>query len=187
MCQRATYFQALDGLRTDGAQIYYHDETWCNSRDEKTSIWLSDADEGRLRKTDGKGKRIAISATINENGFDKDTVDIFTFDEEHSLNSVYFVKWIRKAASHLRHPFPEPIRICIVIDNATWHNELCDETKLPKRSWRKVQVEKWLNQHKVKFHESMKKSQLLEPAFHNLPPKKFKTDEAAAEFNVELL
>ena len=43
MCQRATYFQALDGLRTDGAQIYYRDETWCNSGDEKTSIWLSDA------------------------------------------------------------------------------------------------------------------------------------------------
>ena len=117
---------------------------------------------------------------INENSFDKDTVDIFTCDEEHLLNSVYFVKWIRKAASYLRHLFPEPIRICIVIDNATLYNELCDEAEPLKRSWRKVQVERWLNQHKVKFHESMKKLQLLELAFHNLPSKKFKSDEAAA-------
>ena len=77
MSQRATYFQALDDLRTDSAQVYYHDETWCNSGAEKTSLWLSDVGEGRLRKTDGKGKRIAISAMINKNGFDKDTVDIF--------------------------------------------------------------------------------------------------------------
>ena len=74
-----------------------------------------------------------------------------------------------------------------MIDNATWHNELSDEAKPPKRSWRRVQIEKWLDQHEVKFHDSMKKSQLLELAFRNLPPKKFKTNEAAAEFNVEIL
>ena len=33
----------------------------------------------------------------------------------------------------------------------------------------------------------MKKSQRLELAFHYLPPKKFKTNKAAAEFNAEIL
>ena len=88
MCQEATNFQAPDDLPTDGAQVYYHDE---NCRDEKPSIWLSDADESRLRKIDGKGKRIPISTMITENSFNEDTVDIFTCDEEHSLNSIYFV------------------------------------------------------------------------------------------------
>lgn len=187
MSQRATYFQILDDMRADNAQIYYHDETWCNVGDEKRSIWLSDLGEGRLRKSDGKGQRLGITAMINEHGFDTESFEIFTCDEEHSMNSVTFIKWIRKAASYLRRRHPEPIRICIVIDNATWHNELCDDVKPPKRSWRKAQVEKWLDEHKIKFDVSMKKAQLLELSFANVPPKKFKTNEAAAEFNVEIL
>lgn len=187
MSQRAVYFHILDGMRAENTHIYYHDETWCNVGEEKRSIWLSDRGEGRLRKSDGKGKRLAISAMINEHGFDKETTDIFTCDEEHSMNSTHFVHWIRHAASLLRRRHPEPRRICIVIDNATWHNELCDNVKPPKRSWRKIQVQEWLDQHEINYDSSMTKAQLLELAFANVPPKKFKTNEAAAEHNVQIV
>ena len=69
----------------------YHDEIWCNKDDEKTSIWLNDIGEGQLRKMDGKGKRIATSVMTYKSSFDKDNINIFTCDEEHSLNSIRFV------------------------------------------------------------------------------------------------
>lgn len=187
MSQRATYFQNLDNLRDDGARIYYHDETWCNVGEEKRSIWLSDRGEGRLRKGDGKGKRIAISAIVSEQGLDKHTVDIFRCDEEHAMNSNHFIEWLHKTAAHLRICHPEPTRICIIIDNATWHCELCDDVKPPKRSWRKDSVKQWLQQRKIKFDRLMTKAQLLELAFANVPPKKFKSNTVASQFNVEIL
>ena len=107
---------------------------------KKRSVWLNDKDEGRLKKSNGKGKRLAISAMINEAGFRKESVDIFTCDEEHSMNSTHFTEWVEKAASYL--PFlhgPIP-RIVIIIDNATWHNELVDEIEPPKRSWHRDQL-----------------------------------------------
>ena len=94
-------------------------------------MWLNDKGEVRLKKFNGKGKRLAISGMINEAGFHKEYVDIFACDEEHSMNSTHFTEWVEKVASYLRFlqgPIP---RIAIIIDNATRHNELVDEIKLP--------------------------------------------------------
>lgn len=91
VAQRAVYFRRLDDLRGSGASIYYHDETWCNVGEEKRSIWIDDAGQGQLRKTYGKGKRLAISAMINEEGFHKDSVDLFTCDVDHDMvNKILF-------------------------------------------------------------------------------------------------
>ena len=87
VAQRAAYFRRLDELREAKAHLYYHDETWCNIGEEKRSVWLDEAGEGRIRKHDGKGKRLATSAMINETGFHKDTIDIFTADFDHSMVS----------------------------------------------------------------------------------------------------
>ncbi|CAF2733820.1 unnamed protein product [Rotaria sp. Silwood2] len=187
MSQRATYFQSIDDLRSDNAQIYYYDETWSNVGDEKRSIWLSDRGEGRLRKNDGKGKRLAISAMINNHAIDIDTIDTFVCDEDHTMNSSHFIEWLRKAAEHLRRKYCNSTRICIVLDNARWHNELCDDAKPPKRSWRKSEIEQWLRKRKIKYEICQKKAQLFELAIANAPPKKFKADVVAAKFNVQLL
>ena len=85
VAQRAAYFRRFDELREAKAHLYYHDETWCNVDEEKRSVWLDEAVEGRIRKQDGKGKRLAISAMINETDFHKDTIDIFTADFAHSM------------------------------------------------------------------------------------------------------
>ena len=87
VAQRAAYFRRLDELREAKAHVYYHDETWCNVGEEKRSVWLDEAGKGRIRKQDGKGKRLAISAMIKETGFHKDTIDIFTADFDHSMVS----------------------------------------------------------------------------------------------------
>ena len=135
-------------------------------------MWLNDKGEGRLKKCNGKGKRLAISAMINEVGFHKESVNIFTCDEEHSMNSTHFTEWVEKAASYLRFLNGSIPRIAIVIDNATWHNELVDETELPKRLWRKDQLQKWLEEHGIIYDTKLKKAELLEIAPANVPPKR---------------
>ena len=124
---------------------------------------------------------------IDENGFDYDSIDVFECDADHSMNSRHFVNWMERAAFNLRKSFGPNRRICIVIDNATWHNELTDETKPPKRSWRKLEVEAWLREHRIEFDVDFKKSELLDRAFNDLPPRKFKVDEVAKKFDVEIL
>ena len=68
IAQRAAYFRRLDELREANAHLYYHDEMWCNVGEVKRSLCLDEAGEGRIRKQDGKDKRLAISAMTNETG-----------------------------------------------------------------------------------------------------------------------
>jgi transposase len=103
------------------------------------------------------------------------------------MNSAHFIEWIEKAASHLRLLHGSTPRIAIIIDNATWHNELAEESKPPKRSWRKDQLQQWLDQHGITYDAKFKKAELLEIAFANVPSKRYKTNAAANIFNVELL
>ncbi|CAF1553235.1 unnamed protein product [Adineta ricciae] len=187
VAQRASYFRRLDDLRANGVFIYYHDETWCNIGEEKRSRWINDKDEGRLKKSDGEGKRLTISAMINENDFHKESVDIFACDEDHSMNSTHFIHWIEKFASHLRLLHGPSVRIAIAIDNATWHNELIDEAKPPKRSWRNDQLQQWRKEHELKYDTTLKKGELLQIAFSHIPPKRYKTNAVASLFNVELV
>ena len=106
---------------------------------------------------------------IDENGFDNDSIDIFNCDNNHSMNSDYFVQWIERAAFGLRKKFGPSRRVLIVIDNATRHNEFTDSTKPPKCSWRKDQVQTCLREHNIDFNIDLKKSELLQLAFVNLP------------------
>ena len=153
---------------------------------KKRSLWLNDKGEGRLKKSNGKGKRLAISAMINEAGFHNESANIFACDEEHSMNSTHFTEWVKNVASYLRfvhNPIP---RSAITIDNDTWHNELVDETKPPKRSWRKDQLQKWLEEHGIIYDTKLKKAELLEIAPAKVPPKRYKTNAVANVSNVEI-
>ena len=149
-------------------------------------MWLNDKVEGRLKKSNEKSKRMAISAMINEAGFHKESVDIFNCDEEHSMNSTHFTKWVGKAASYLRFLHGPIPRIVSIIHNATWHNELVDETEPPKRLWCKDQLQKWLEEHGIIYDTKLKKAELLEIAPANVPPKRYKTNAVVDVSNVEL-
>ena len=154
---------------------------------KKHSVWLNDKGEGRLKKSNGKGKRLAISAMINEAGFHNESVDIFTCDEEHSMNSTHFTEWVEKSTSYLRFLHGPIPRIAIIIDNATWNNELVDEIELLKRSWRKDQLQEWLEEYGIIYDTKLKKAELLEIAPSNVSPKRYKTNVVANVSNVELV
>ena len=56
MAQRAKYFAKLNEIRSNRSIIYYHDETWTNSGEEKRYTWLDpNTGRGRLRNNDTKG------------------------------------------------------------------------------------------------------------------------------------
>ncbi len=78
-------------------------------------------------------------------------------------------------------------RISIIIDNATWHNALTDETKPPKRSWNKQKVIDWLNFHQLNYSNRATKAELLEIAFENAPDKKYLVDEAGQLYGVDII
>ncbi|CAF4321303.1 unnamed protein product [Didymodactylos carnosus] len=186
VAQRAFYFRRLTELRESGAFIYFHDETWLNAGQEKRSIWIDEKGEGRLRKHDGKGKRIAISAMIGVQGF-VEPFDVRTCDSDHAMNSDHFHKWIRDAAGRLRINHGAGSIIATIIDNATWHNVLCDDAKPPKRAWRKDQLQQWLDNHRIQWVPRLSKAELLQLAFENVPPKRYVSNAIARAFDVEVL
>ena len=207
--QCAYYFRKLDELRSENVILYYHDETWLNKNEEKTIIWFDSQQHGRLRTAEGKGKyilvdklcyciiknvqvfslgqRLAISGLISLKGFHLRSLDIFKCDEVHNMDSDHFSQWIKNTSEILRSEHGKNAKLVIIIDNATWHNQLTTESQPPKRSWKKSILQEWLTTRKIKYDTFMTKAELLELAFENLPPRQYVVDKVAAEYGVQIL
>ncbi|CAF1159729.1 unnamed protein product, partial [Didymodactylos carnosus] len=166
--------------------LFWHDETWVNSGEEKHSIWIDNSGHGRLRKRDGQGPRLAISPMLSKDGIHESTVGIWETSKEHNMTSARFVNWISEAVGTLRAENVNS-KICIIVDNAPWYNELAEETKMSKRAWVEAQVVQRLNDHQVPYLDIYTKAELLELADAYAPKKVFKTDVAAAKFDVDIL
>ena len=70
-------------------------------------------------------------------------------------------------------PVGDKANIATVIDNGPWHDVLTPASIVPKRSWRKGQIEEWLNDHHVSFDNRSVKAELLKLAIANAPPKEY--------------
>ena len=99
-----------------------------------------------------------MSALIGTNGFYLPAVDIFKCEQNHAMDGEHFVEWISRTSSFLRKEHGNmkllldttptqslkilgaSAHIYIIIDNATWHNQLTEYTKAPNRSWNKQKV-----------------------------------------------
>ncbi len=79
------------------------------------------------------------------------------------------------------------MKIVLIIDNATWHNQLTEDTIPPKRAWRKEMIVQWLINHNISVPTKATKAELLMLAFDNLPPKRYVVDEVAKKYNVDIL
>jgi hypothetical protein len=67
----------------------------------------------------------------------------------------------------------EKAKIAIVVDNAPWHNVPTPESVSPNRSWRKKDIQDWLEDRGVDFDDHLLKAELLEQALANAPPKEY--------------
>jgi len=59
--------------------------------------------------------------------------------------------------------------ITIIIDNASWHREVTDDTKPPQRSWRKQRISNWLDDHNTLYANDISKAESLQLVYENLP------------------
>ena len=127
------------------------------------------------------GKRLAISALLSNSGFHLHRTSPTVRKELAKRNhSAYLL--------HSMHPFlGKDATVTLILDNATWHNRLTEETMPPKRSWKKQLIINWLDKHDLPFTDNMKKAELLEVAFDNLPSKRYVVDEVAAKHDVQIL
>ncbi|CAF4748275.1 unnamed protein product, partial [Rotaria sp. Silwood2] len=101
---------------------------------------------------------------MGPSGFHASSIDIFECNEDHNMNSAHFLIWIDRTASLLRKELGnisllsfsllflglgKGTKIILVIDNATWHSRLTNDTTPPKRSWRKEAIIRWLKSHNI--------------------------------------
>ncbi|CAF4631996.1 unnamed protein product, partial [Rotaria sp. Silwood2] len=77
--------------------------------------------------------------------------------------------------------------ITIIIDNVSWHREVTDDTKSPQRSWRKQKKANSPDDHSVLFSSDISKAELLQLTYENLPSKKYKVDEEAKKYRINIL
>ena len=77
--------------------------------------------------------------------------------------------------------------MAIVLNNATWHNRLTEETTPLKRSWSKKLIIDWLRRHNIPLPINATKAELIELALSNLPEKRYIIDELAAKHSIAVL
>ena len=93
-----------------------------------------------------------MSALTSINGFHLPAVDIFKCAQDHAMDGEHFVEWISRTSLFLRKEHGNmklllgtittqslktlgaSAHIYVIIDNATWHNQLTEHTKPRKRS-----------------------------------------------------
>ncbi len=80
---------------------------------------------------------------------------MFKCDQEHSMDSMHFIHRVGQSCSKLRKELGRSFvylivrdafykgnacSITIIIDNASWHREVTDDTRPPQHSWRKQRI-----------------------------------------------
>ncbi len=75
----------------------------------------------------------------------------------------------------------------LITDNATWNNQLIEDTVSSKRAWPKGLIVQWLLDHNITGPAQSTKAELLELVFDNLAKKHFVVDETANKYNVDIL
>lgn len=63
-----------------------------------------------------------------------------------------------------------------MIDNAPWHSQVTDDSKTPTRSFKKAEIQNWLDQRKIEYDSVWTKAELLELAAKFAPPRRYKVN-----------
>ena len=162
---RANFLREIRKCRAAGMQVIYVDETWVNQYSCRSLAWypkLSLMDEFMKQKEigiqklpnipSGKGKRIVIlHAGSAEKGFIPECELVFLGmhddkgDYHTEMNTKLFMQWFEKLANSLEEPS------VIILDNASYHNALTEDTKAPNMSARKGVMAEWLSKKNIPF------------------------------------
>ena len=166
VAQRHRMLRDLQKYRALQYEIFYQDESYCNANHTRQYIWQKDDDnddvndllgdtkwKGGLKVPTGAGQRLIINHIGSCNVFLEGCGECFvgkkgTVDYHKEVNHVHFENWRKEKVLPAL-----PDRAVVVIDNASYHSRLTDESKVPTTAWRKAEIQDWLRSKKKDFSE----------------------------------
>ena len=196
--QRVKYIKKLQEYRSEGRKIYFQDETWVNSNMTFPKAWFDEENSSEIASLPaGKGERSIICHIGSEDGFLEPAQLIFRgskslkdADYHSEMNAYVFQDWMKtKVLPNV------PKDSVIVIDRATYHMTLTENTKPAPSTSKKQQFAEWLVEKKVKVKKmktvddfmSLKRVELAALCKKHKPKPKYMISEVAAKFKVKIL
>ena len=144
IAQRVRYIQEIQELREDGYIICYTDETWANKNLVPEKQRLDEEGKGGGDAPGGKGTRFIIAHVgSRECGLLPDAMYCVAVnynkeseDYHNSMNGEIYLQWLRETVfPRMREHFGEEAKLTLVLDKATYHRTLTDDTS---RTWKKL-------------------------------------------------
>lgn len=194
---RHRYLRQIKRYREQKRNIVYTDETWVNEGHTTNKVWQDTTikshrqahNEGvttGLKNPSGKGQRLIVTDAGGQDGFVPNARLIFTAkkgdgDYHKEMNSTTYETWFRDQLI----PNLQPNSV-IVLDNASYHS--AKKELLPRRGWRKKDIQDWLDEKNIPYSKDMIIAELLElvePQRSHYETKKI--DDMAKEAGHEVL
>lgn len=162
---RGKYLRKLKELRESNVDIFYLDESYINAHHTCEKEWQSA--DGRHQRIipSGKGKRVVIAhcggynTGLLENAglmFESKSKDD-NGDYHKDMDGTVFHNWIRNSVVPVL-----PKNSCVVMDNASYHNVINPEDKVPTKSTNKGPMKAWLDKYNIDHTAAKTKQDLLQ-------------------------
>ena len=174
-----------DKGQTDRPEVYL-DESYINKNHSNDNTWYFEEDGIIIGKPTGKGDRLIIVDAITKDGWVPNARLVFkaskkTGDYHANMNWDNFSEWFQ---GKLVKNIPEnPL---IIMDNATYHNVLAEET-FPKKSHSVKRLREWLSNNQIPWTKDMLKSELFELCSRFATKPEFLIDTIARKYGHSIL
>lgn len=166
-------------------ELVFLDETWIFSKGSQIKSWQDDSTKS-VRKPGGfDGKRFIVLHAGNSRGFINNASLLFAskskmLDYHGEMNSDLFTKWVKeKLIPNLEEPS------LIIMDNAAYHS--VEIEKQPCTSWKKCEIQEWLQKNNILYNNAMLKMELLQLAKLHKKEIRYVIDELLREHGHEVL
>jgi len=139
----------------------YLDESYINKNHSNDNTWFYEDDGLIIGKPTGKGDRLIIVNAVTQDGWVPNAELVFkaskkTGDYHSNMNWDNFSKWFQES---LLKNIPE--NSLIIMDNASYHNVLADDS-FPKKNNSVKRLREWLSNNEIPWTKDMLKSELFE-------------------------
>ncbi len=187
---RAKYLKRHAAYVKEGRPIIYMDESWINKNARPSKAWSDGTPESVDAVPPGKGARWILIGAGGRNGWIKDTFcmwkgNVKSEDYHTEMNGDVFYDWLTKRL------LPNlPSNAVLVLDRATYHMEVTEESKRPSFNLTKAELlTYYLRNNRRRSNTlfntlmSLKKTAIFWLCQTTIPPKKFKIFEWIKEWN----
>ncbi|XP_063976047.1 uncharacterized protein LOC135164386 isoform X2 [Diachasmimorpha longicaudata] len=170
-------------LIDEGKPIVYQDETWTYRRGTgKSKEWQDSDVRSHTVRNDSTGDRYLICNAGGRSGFVPECSLFYRTavkprpdDDYHGdMNGELFQKWFKeRLVPNIREPS------IIVMDNASYHSQRVHQN--PTQKWTIAQIQKWLDDHNIRYEPGTTKKELLVIVQLNKPEVRYQLDDYVAK------